>query len=188
MSKNSYLLNTEPKWQESRPGLRRHIPRPVQSWIYEAGSLTQRLRDGFGDALKVSVLFHDRQKPFISETRILKLPAHQRTLVREVLLSVGDKPLIVARTIIPVKTLKGAQRHLSRLGSRPLGEVIFSYRKLHRLEMDCSCVPNRCWSDAIKNQVDMGDSVWGRRTVYAIKDREMLVNEFFLPDLIDELI
>ncbi len=187
MSKNSYLLNTEPKWQQNRPGLRRHIPQSVQSWVYETESLTQRLRDSFGNTLKVSVLFHDWQKPFISETRILQLPHRHKTLIREVMLSVADKPLIIARTIIPVETLKGAQRHLSRLGTRPLGEVIFSYPKLQRLEMDCSHVKTDCWTDAIKQQVGIDEPIWGRRTVYAIKDREMLVNEFFLPELIAEL-
>ena len=188
MSKKSYLLNTEPVWRESRPGLRHQIPQSVQSWVYEAGSLTQRLRDSFGSGLKVTVLYHDRQKPFISETRLLQLPLQQKTLVREVLLSADGQPLIVARTIIPIKTLIGAQKNLSRLGTRPLGEVIFSYPDLQRLEMDCSCVKLACWTDSIKQQVGIVKPVWGRRTVYAIKGHELLVNEFFLPNVINELI
>lgn len=185
MSKNSYLLNTEPKWKISRPGLHRYIPSAVQSWIYETGSLTQRLRDTVGDKLQVSVLFHAWHKPFISEAQILNLPYRHKTLVREVLLSVAGRPLILARTIIPVETLKGTQRHLSKLGSRPLGEVIFSYPRLQRLEMNYSCVKNHCWSNNIKQQIDINKPIWGRRTVYAIREREMLVNEFFLPQLID---
>lgn len=184
MPKNSFLLACEPDWTVNRQGVRHQIPETVQSWIYEAGSLTQRLRDLYGDAFTVEILFHEWQKPFMSERLVLSLPQHQSTLVREVLLSAGDKPLILARTIIPVKTLKGAQRNLSRLGNRPLGEVIFSYPKLQRLEMDVSCVKTSNWTEQLKDKIRINEPVWGRRTVYAIKHREMLVNEFFLPDLV----
>lgn len=188
MSKSSYILNTEPKWQANHLGLRHYIPSVVQSWIYETGSLTQRLRDSVGGQLKVSVLFHDWHKPFIGEARILCLAHRHKTLVREVLLSVADQALVLARTIIPVETLKGEQRHLSKLGNRPLGEVIFSYPKLQRLAMDCSCVKKHCWSNNIKQQLGIDQPIWGRRTVYAIKGQKILVNEFFLPQLIDRLI
>mgnify|MGYP000277108523 CR=1 FL=1 len=90
----------------------------------------------------------------------------------------------IKATIIPIKTLKGAQRNLSRLGNRPLGEVIFSYPKLQRLEMDVSCVKTTCWTEQLREKTRIIEPVWGRRTVYAIKHREMLVNEFFLPNLV----
>ena len=186
MSKISFLLNEEPEWLVNRPGARHRIPEPAQSWIYEAGSLTRRLRDLYGDSFNVQLLFHEWRKPLFSEIILLKLPQHQRTLVREVMLSAQDQPLILARTIIPAKTLKGAQRSLSRLGNRPLGEVIFTYPKLQRLEMDFSCMQVSGWSDSLTQKIVITGPVWGRRTVYAIRHREMLVNEFFLPELVGE--
>ena len=180
----SLLYPHEPDWITSRPGIHHSVPLDVQSWIYEPGSLTQRLRSIYGNALKVNILFHSRKKPFLSERRLLKIPLYQYSLIREVRLVVGDTPLILARTIIPMKTLKGAQRILSRLGNRPLGEVIFSYPKLQRMEMDIARVEPSTWSRELTGQIKIDEPVWGRRTVYAIKDRQFLVSEFFLPELL----
>ncbi|MGR9099329.1 MAG: chorismate--pyruvate lyase family protein [Gammaproteobacteria bacterium] len=180
----SFLLASEPGWRHNRPGARYHLAESAQSWIYEAGSLTRRLRERYQDAFRVEVLFHRRNRPFFSESRLLDLPGHRNALIREVLLAAGDKPLILARTVIPAETLKGAQRSLSRLGSRPLGEVIFSYPDLQRLEMDIACVAASNWSPRLQRKVPIPEPVWGRRTVYAVAGRELLVNEFFLPDLL----
>ena len=184
MPTKSILLTNEPAWFSNRMGTRHHIPADTQSWIYEPGSLTQRIRDYYGSTFAVKVLFHQRQKPFFSERRLLKQSNDQYSLIREVLLYANDKPLILARTIIPDKTLKGAQRSLSRLGNRPLGEVIFSYPKLKRLEMEICRVEEKKWSPAITQKYLLDQQVWGRRTVYAIHRRQMLVSEFFLPEIL----
>ncbi len=183
-SPTSFLYQEEPEWFSSRPGIHQNIPLAAQSWIYEPGSLTQRLRSIYGNEISVQILFHTRQKPFLSERRMLDLPHSQYSLIREVRLNIGNTPLILARTIIPTSTLKGARRILSRLGNRPLGEVIFSYPKLHRLEMDIALIEPDHWSDQLSNQVKIDQPIWGRRTVYAIKHKQLLVSEFFLPEIL----
>lgn len=184
MSIKSILYYREPKWIINHPGIRHQIPENVQSWIYEPGSLTQRIRDIYGDAFAVKVLFHQWKVPFLSESRLLRLTHNKYCLTREVLLFANDKPLILARTILPAKTLKGTQRTLSRLGNRPLGEVIFSYPKLQRLEMDVALIDRKTWSPTIRNKINLEQSIWSRRTIYAIKNRQMLVSEFFLPEIL----
>lgn len=161
------------------------MPEKVQSWIYESGSLTKRIKEHYQDAFSLSVLFHQWKRPFLSETRSLCLPGNKYCLTREVLLSAHEQPLILARTIIPVKTLKGAQRTLSRLGTRPLGEVIFCYPKLARLEMDIALIAPGQWSSAAQKIINHDQKIWGRRTVYAIQQRRMLVSEFFLPGVLE---
>lgn len=181
----SKLYATEPQWIINRPGIRRRIPENVQPWLYEPGSLTKRIKFSVGDSFAVTVLFHQWRAPFLSESRLLRQHHDQYCLTREVLLTGAGKPLILARTIIPETTLTGTQRTLSRLGNRPLGEVIFSYPGLQRLEMDVTRVGQKNWSELIKKKTDIGQTVWGRRTIYAIKHRQMLVSEFFLPGIID---
>lgn len=181
---HSHLFLTEPAWRTSRPGCRRLIPASAQSWIYEPDSLTQRLRDYYGDAVSVAVLFQQRSRPFFSERRLLKLDNARHSLVREVLLYAEDRPLILARTVIPEKTLKGAQRNLARLGNRPLGEVIFSHPKLERLEMDITRVQPYNWSKSVRESYHLEQPLWGRRTVYALQHRQLLVSEFFLPEVL----
>lgn len=183
----SLLLEQEPHWTVSRQGERHTIPLAAQSWIYEPGSITQRLRSYYGDAVKVKILHNDRQLPFLSERRLLRLSPGRYALTREVLLHADGKPLILARTLIPEKTIKAARRNLAHLGSRPLGEVIFSYPKLERHEMEFAQVGQTLWTPFAASEAHIDRPIWGRRTVYAIRRRLMLVNEFFLPEILDIL-
>ncbi|MEY3289092.1 MAG: hypothetical protein RLZZ419_1334 [Pseudomonadota bacterium] len=184
MTTKSLLFNHEPLWQENRQGLRHKIPENVQSWIYESGSLTQRLRHYYGAGVAVNVLLQRWQTPFLSERRLLKLPEHQYSLIREVLLHVNGKPLILARTIIPATTVKTAKSNLSKLGSRPLGEIIFSYPKLERVAMDVTFIALSTWTPSALVEASIKQPIWGRRTVYAIAHQKMLVSEFFLPEVL----
>ena len=184
MTTQSFLFNREPVWQENRQGLRHKLPGNVQSWMYESGSLTQRLRDYYGAGVAVKVLLKRWQTPFLSERRLLNLPEHQYSLTREVLLYVRGKPLILARTIIPAATVKTAKSNLSRLGNRPLGEIIFSYPKLERIAMDVTLINPSIWTSSALAEVNIKQPLWGRRTVYGIAHQHMLVSEFFLPEVL----
>ena len=81
----------------------------------------------------------------------------------------------------PKQTIKVAKRNLSHLGTRPLGEVIFSYPKLERLDLNVCCIHNTEWRKELTENVSVEEIVWGRRTVYAIQKQKMLVSEFFMP-------
>ncbi|WP_031435136.1 chorismate--pyruvate lyase family protein [Methylomarinum vadi] len=180
MPNNSFLFKQEPCWKPNHPGLRHALPQAVGSWVYEAGSLTKRLRGFYGDSFAVKILFHQWRPAFLSECKQLHLPHQQYGLVREVLLHADGKPLILARTILPTNTIKIAKRNLSHLGTRPLGEVIFSYPDLERRQLDiCSIKPND-WSSDIRQLVKIEETIWGRRTIYAIKKQPLVVSEFFL--------
>ncbi len=185
MSSLSFLFNREPAWVENRQGIRHTLPEDVQSWTYESGSLTQRLRDYYGDAIGVKVLLQRWNTPFLTERRLLKLPENRYSLIREVLLHADGQPLILARTIIPAKTVKVAKSNLAHLGSRPLGEVIFSYPKLERIEMDVTLIDQPTWSWSAIAEAGIDQPIWGRRTVYAIAEQQMLVSEFFLPAVLN---
>jgi len=183
--KNSFLFTHEPHWKKKLPGLKQTLPADVSSWVYEKNSLTRRLRNHYGHAFAVEILFHRWKPAFLSECDLLNLPHQQYNLVREVLLHADGKPLILARTILPEHTIKIAKRNLSHLGTRPLGEVIFSYPKLERLQLNTSSVPFALWTPELTKRVDVEAQVWGRRTVYAIQKQKMLVSEFFLPGALE---
>jgi len=183
LTTKSFLFKREPFWLENRQGLRNKLPDIVQSWTYESGSLTQRLRNVYGDAVAVKILLQRWHNPFLSERRLLKLPENRYSLTREVLLHVEGKPLILARTIIPTSTIKAAKNNLSHLGNRPLGEIIFSYPKLERIAMDITLIDQSTWSQSAIAEAGIDQSIWGRRTVYAIAHKQMLVSEFFLPEI-----
>ncbi|MDO9268368.1 MAG: chorismate lyase [Methylobacter sp.] len=185
MASKSFLFKREPLWLENRSGIRHTLPKNVQSWTYEPGSLTQRLRDYYGDAIGVKILLQQWNTPFLTERRLLKLHENKYSLIREVLLHADGKPLILARTIIPTRTIKAAKSNLAHLGSRPLGEVIFSYPKLERIEMDVTFIDPPIWTQPAIAEGHIDQPIWGRRTVYAIAHRQMLVSEFFLPGALE---
>lgn len=183
MHKNSFLLTQDPHWKRIHPGLKKTLPADVHSWVFEQGSLTRRLRNTYGSSFTVEILFHRWKPAFLSECNLLKLPHQQYNLVREVLLHANGEPLILARTILPQQTIRIAKRNLSHLGTRPLGEVIFSYPKLERQELNVCCIENSLWAKAALEKVPIieGAKIWGRRTVYAIHKQKLLVSEFFMP-------
>lgn len=185
MAIKSVLFNREPLWQENRQGTRHKLPEAVQSWVYESGSLTQRLRGLYGSAVAVNVLLQQWAAPFPSERLSLKQAEHRYCLTREVLLHADGKPLILARTIIPAGTIKIARSNLSQLGTRPLGEVIFACPELERVAMDVAWVKPSLWTrSASATAAGIRQPVWGRRTVYGIAHKHMLVSEFFLPEVL----
>jgi len=184
LTTKSFLFNREPVWHEHRRGSQHQLSEAVQSWAYESGSLTQRLREYYGNSIAVTLLFHQWRTPFLSERRLLQLPLYRYGLTREVMLHNNGKPLLLARTIIPEETIKVAHRNLSHLGTRPLGEVIFSYPDLERMSMDLALIPAGSWTPQTLQKANINQSIWGRRTVYAIHKRPMLVSEFFLPEIL----
>ena len=183
MPSYSYLFAHAPHWSGKQNFRLGQLSPRLQSWINEPNSLTQRLRTSFGNHVRVSILFQGWQKPFVDEARALKIPASLHTLVREVLLHIDETPLVLARSIIPQATIAVAQRNLSHLGNRPLGEVIFSYPNLQRLKTEITHLNTEIWTPTCQERFDLTPQTWGRRTIYAIPTQAMLVSEFFLAPL-----
>ena len=182
MRRHSVLFNRQFSWVSSRNTRLRGIPADAISWIFETASLTRRIKSSCDAGFGVTVLNQSWAKPFLDEARALHLARYQCALIREVELHCGERSVIMARTVMPLATLRGAQRHLSNLGTRPLGEVIFSYPGLKRLRLDIVCVDSKDWCEDSAKYVSTGKPIWGRRTVYSIAGRHLLVCEYFMPE------
>ncbi|QWF69651.1 chorismate lyase [Methylomonas paludis] len=181
MLAKSVLFHQAPRWKTHNFEISHHLSDELHSWLYETGSLTKRLRAIYGHQFGVKVLYQHWKPAFIDECRLLDLEPGHYQLIREVLLYANQQPLILARTILPAATIGIAQRNLSHLGTRPLGEVIFAYPDLQRSHHQLSQIPLSLWSNALQNQISLPSSLWGRRTVYTIHQHPLLVAEFFLP-------
>ena len=180
----SYLFQREPRWIAPTPVRCKALPPTLQSWLHEKTSLTQRLRDEWG-VVSVQVLFECWQVPFLLERKRLQLPENRLCLVREVVLFSGNTPLILARTIIPRATLMVTHGNLAKLGTRPLGEILFSSRSLERQWLGVSHLLPDNWKLS-QSPVLVDQPLWGRLTRYSIKKQPMLVSEFFLPSLVEK--
>ena len=150
------------------------------NWLNEVGSLTRRLKANFPQQFRVQVLGQSWCQPFQEDARSLGLRHGRRAMIREVQLISRDQVLICARTTIPPKTLHGLKR-LARVGSRSLGEVIFSYPDLQRTGLDLALIHRDSAMPLLQRAMGDTDRIWGRRNTYRIAGRPFLVSEFFLP-------
>ncbi len=187
MKPSSQLFITPPRWHRSRYRGVTHIPLSISDWIFEQGSLTRRLHVRYGESFQVNLLGQSWERPFAEEACLLKLGSGQRAIVREVSLEADDQPLIYARSIIPARTLQGADRRLAHLGNRPLGHILFADPRLHRIELELARTDPGFWQPGLLPITDLGATAcWGRRSLYSLGGRHtLLVAEFFLPALIN---
>jgi chorismate--pyruvate lyase len=106
-------------------------------------------------------------------------------LVRDVELCCDDSPWVFARTLIPISTLKGGAQRLAQLGEKPLGAVLFTDPRVIRGATQVArLLPGQPLYQAACNHLPTKpDHLWGRRTLFYVEKRPLLVNEIFLPTL-----
>jgi chorismate--pyruvate lyase len=183
LTTRSQLFARPPEWRPVRPSQSHHIPPGAESWLFEASSLTRRLRALCGPEFRVRLLRQDWARPYPDELQALGIPPARRAVVREVLLQCGDRPLVAARSVIPAETLRGARPGLARLGTRPLGEILFRDPRLERTHLELCAVEPRQWRREIGGTAGFSGKIRGRRNWYRIGPGRLLVAEFFLPAL-----
>ena len=102
-------------------------------------------------------------------------------MVREVVLYGNAQPWVFARSILPLSTLTGRLRKLRQLSNQPLGELLFKDPSMCREPVQYARF------DAGNNllpqsTVSMDQVSWGRRSVFRLDNKPLLVAEVFLPD------
>jgi chorismate--pyruvate lyase len=162
------------------------VPEAAWSWITEPGSLTRRVQDGCGGVFELRLLRQGWGDALPSERQLLRADHHGRALIREVELLCDGAPRIFARTLLPARSLIGRTRELSRLGTRPLGAVLFADPSTRRGIVEFARLSPAHALFAVATAHAVGDrpaELWARRTVYRYAGRPLLVNEIFLPVL-----
>ncbi|HFE38971.1 MAG TPA: chorismate lyase, partial [Gammaproteobacteria bacterium] len=90
-----------------------------------------------------------------------------------------------ARSVIPDHTLHGELQKLTRLGSKPLGAVLFANKHINRGAIEIGRVSrgHQLHRTALMFSPEKPRQVWGRRSLFYITRHPLLVNEFFLPQI-----
>lgn len=164
------------------------VPQGLRGWLCEEDSLTRRLRDECTHPFTLELVSQGWEHPLPDERRALRLATGRTSLVRQVRLLCGHRAVVFARSVIPVHTLKGAPRRLSRLGTRPLADILFSDKRILRGEMEFALLTPetplfRLAAGALETE---GEGLWGRRSLFRIAARKrLLVSEVFLPGIAD---
>lgn len=124
----------------------------------------------------------------IEESRLLQISPRQKVLLRQVQLLCGDRVCVYARSLIPLKTLKGKHQRLRYLGDRPLGGYLFANPRLRREQQHLASVAPKdpLFKIALSGSTLHGQQIWGRRSLFMIDHKPLLVSEFFLPELFEK--
>jgi len=159
------------------------IPPDLYGWLLDTASLTMRLQQLCPGKFSVGLLSQGRGYPRPDEARILGMRNGERALIRQVQLLCGGQAWIYARTVIPVTSLHGSLRRLARLGTRPLGAMLFADPALQRGAAELARIlPGQAlYFDALQRLRLQPAEIWGRRSVFRIANKPLLVSEIFLP-------
>ncbi len=176
-------FNTEPVWRLGHTLSPSLVPTEIGQWLYDAGSLTKRLRQSDTGLFRVEVLQQCWQRPMRCERRALGLNDRAVALVRQVHLYCGDQVKVYARTVLPQSILKGQQRSLARLGGRPLGEALFRDKTMRRGAIEVAMIESGqpFFEQAVPKVKRLPQRIWGRRSVFYLAGKPLLVSEVFLP-------
>ena len=183
---HSLQQHHEPVWYCARELRHGFVPAELTSWLLDPGSLTARLIKACPGRFQVRVLSQTWRAPLHNEIKRLGMRERQMSFIREVYLYCDDQPWVFARTVIPRTTLRGRQKHLAHLGSRPLGAVLFADPHMHRDEIEVTCLQAReqLYHKAVVALSQRPANIWGRRSVFYLNDKPLLVNEIFLPGIV----
>jgi chorismate--pyruvate lyase len=192
---SKYVLHREPLWQ-TVSHKHQHLSSTLKQWLFDPSSLTKKLIAYSAGQLRVEVIDQRIRRARFSEYNALKLKHHQYVVVREVILYGQETALVYARTIMPLSTLKGSLRRLHYLGERPLGSALFADPSMRRGELEVAPIgqnylPKRILKALSKSpkslfQKNVNYCCWGRRSIFFLKNKPLLVCEIFLPALIDK--
>lgn len=136
------------------------------------------------DQFSVKVLKQKWIYAGLQECRALDLPLRQRVLSRQVILFCGEKPVVFAESMIPIDTLKGEHKRLQYLRNKPLGKYLFAKVNLQRTAMEWAQIkPGTVLYRSIQSHCELHDNIWGRRSLFNLNTKKILVSEFFLPHI-----
>ena len=144
-------------------------------WVASTDSLTARLIEATSGDFRVRLLSQRLGRPRRDEALALRMPLSQHVWCREVALCAGDRPWVMARSIAPLSARRG--QRLGQIGECSLGTWLFRQPDLARGPISVTSA----------SPFPGAPSQWGRRSEFRHGRFRVLVQEFFLARMADEL-
>ncbi len=174
-------MKARQRWYQRHQLFNQSVPSSLLPWLFDTSSLTSRIISLCDDDFSVTVLSQQWQVLDAEEVSVMALTGVRAALVRQVVLNCGKKPMVYARTVIPATTIQGALRRYANMGNRPLGAMLFADRTMQREAIQ---VARLTAEQFILAGGDKNTVVWGRRSVFRVAGKPLLVSEYFLPALV----
>lgn len=176
-------VHTLPDWHSIPPAS------PVlREWLLNEGSLTRLLKQLSNADFHVQLVQQGWQQLRSDECRALGTPVNTEGWVREVFLCGHQQPWVYARSVAGKDSLQAHGFDLTSLGTRSLGELLFSDRAFARGEFEMCRLPASAWPSALLTSGNStNQSLWARRSCFARDSLKILVAEAFLPAFWDRI-
>ena len=137
----------------------------ILSWLIEPGSITSRIKS-FSD-FKLELL-RDGPGEVDAADDDLIIANYKENNIREVLLYSDEEPLIYAKSIIPLETIRLGLGVLGNLKENPLGDILFSNPEIKKEYM-------------LFSKFESNKKIfYGRKGIYTVKSFPFSVCEIFL--------
>jgi len=158
-----------------------------QHWLLDPGSLTQLLLGKSDGQFKVQ-LQSEAWVNIDSSSLAAKfgpVDSSHRFWSRKVILHGKGRPWVLAHTLVPEHSLCSPLRKIMQLKEQPLGEYLFSHPDLQRSAIDIS--PFYETNDGNPaGLTSEPECSWGRRSLFFLFGKPVMVAEFFLQQLFQE--
>ena len=137
----------------------------ILSWLIEPGSITSRIKS-FSD-FKLKLLRDGPGEVDAAEDDLI-ISNYKENNIREVLLYSDEEPLIYAKSIIPLETIRLGLGVLGNLKENPLGDILFSNPEIKKEYM-------------LFSKFESNKKIfYGRKGIYTVKGYPFSVCEIFL--------
>ena len=137
----------------------------ILSWLNEPGSITSRIKS-FSD-FKLKLLRDGPGEVDAAEDDLI-ISNYKENNIREVLLYSNEEPLIYAKSIIPLETIRLGLGILGNLKENPLGDILFSNPEIKKKYM-------------LFAKFESNKKIfYGRKGIYTVKGFPFSVCEIFL--------
>ena len=157
-------FNKLTSWMSETDSLEVHNDE-ILSWLNENGSITSRIKLFSNFRLK---LLRDGPGKVDANEDDLIISNYKENNIREVVLYSDEKPLIYAKSIIPVETINLGLGLLGNLKENPLGDILFSDPEIEKKHM--------LFAKFQSNE----KKFYGRKGIYTVKGYPFSVCEIFL--------
>jgi len=149
--------------------------------LTEKGSLTDLFTNLMGQPPRLNCLAQGRGPVSRQEGYVLNIGPRVFAHIREITMGTQAKDWLFARTVMPSQTLTGKARRLKKMGSTPLGKVLFGSLNADRVQMNLDLVfANEVGLEGWDIPSDF--PLWQRTSLFELKTGPLLINEILLPD------
>lgn len=163
-------------------------PRWMRHWLTDGGSLTAKLV-AHDCSFHVRRLRQDLAPCLPDECSAIGLARPVQVRERDVLLCLGDRAVVFAHTVIPLRSSASDWPFFSALGERSLGSTLFADPLVRRGRFEFARLPPahplaRRAAAAIAPTTGSAALLYARRSLFRRRHGVMLVTEVFLPEIV----